>query len=280
MIRIITDSAADFEPNELNSMGVTAVPLSVIFGEDEYKENINLTKEDFYNILTTNSNHPTTSQPTPEDFLSVFEEAKAVGDEILGIFISSKLSGTYQGAMLGMQLCEYDNFHLVDSLSATTGERVLVEYAVKLRDEGRTLFQIVSALEEIKENLNIFAALDTLEYLKKGGRISASAAAIGTLANLKPIIHVGSAGVVETCAKAIGTRKAISTVIKQLETKAPHPDFPIYILYSYDKSNAHMLIEALEKKGYNVNAANIYPVGAAIGAHVGPGAFGIAYVAQ
>lgn len=280
MIRIITDSAADFETNELEAMGVTAVPLSVIFGEEEYKENINLTKDEFYNILSKNPNHPTTSQPTPEDFMNIFNEAKDAGDEILGIFISSKLSGTYQGAMLAMQLCEYDNFHLVDSLSATTGERVLVEYAVKLRDEGRTLFQIASALEEIKENLHIFAALDTLEYLKKGGRISASAAAIGTLANLKPIIHVGKEGVVETCAKAIGTRKAISTLIKQLETKAPNIEFPIYLLYSFDKSNAEMLADALMKKGYVVKTKNISPVGAVIGTHVGPGAFGIAYVAQ
>ncbi|MBQ8540394.1 MAG: DegV family protein [Clostridia bacterium] len=280
MIRIITDSAADFETNELEAMGVTAIPLSVIFGEDEYKENVNLTKDEFYNILTKNPNHPTTSQPTPEDFMNIFKEAKDAGDEILGIFISSKLSGTYQGAMLGMQLCEYDNFHLVDSLSATVGERVLVEYAVKLRDEGRTLFQIASVLEEIKENLHIFAALDTLEYLKKGGRISASAAAIGTLANLKPIIHVGKAGVVETCAKAIGTRKAISTIIKQLETKAPNIEFPIYLLYSFDKSNAEMLADALAKKGYVVKTKNISPVGAVIGTHVGPGAFGLVYVAK
>ncbi len=280
MIRIITDSAADFETAELEAMGVTAIPLSVIFGEEEYKENVNLTKDEFYNTLTQNPNHPTTSQPTPEDFINIFNEAKEAGDEILGIFISSKLSGTYQGAMLGIQLCEYDNFYLVDSHSATTGERALVEYAVKLRDEGRTLFQIATAVEKIKEKLHIFAALDTLEYLKKGGRISASAAAIGTLANLKPIIHVGNEGVVETCAKAIGTRKAISTLIKQLETKAPNIDFPIYLLYSFDKSNAEMLADALAKKGYVVKPQNISPVGAAIGTHVGPGAFGIAYIAQ
>lgn len=278
MVRIITDSSSDFETHELEQLNVTAVSLSVIFGDEEYKENINLTKEEFFEKLTTNPNHPTTSQPTPEDFLKVFKEAKEAGDEILGIFISSKLSGTYQGALLGMQLCEYDNYYFVDSLSGTCGERVLVEHAVKLRDEGKSAKEIGEELDRIKENLHIFAAVDTLEFLKKGGRISASAAAIGTLANLKPILHVGCAGVVETAAKAMGTRKAISTILKQLETKVPDNKFPLYIIYSQDKSNALMLRDSLEKIGYTVPEEKIVPIGAVIGTHTGPGVFGVVYI--
>lgn len=280
MIRIITDSCSDFEKQELESMDITSIPLNVIFGTEEYKENINLTKDEFYEKLTSNPVHPTTSQPTPEDLLKVLDKFKEQGDEVVGVFISSELSGTYQGANLAKQIAEYENCYLVDSRSATVGERVLLEYAVKLRDEGLSAKEIYDKLEAVKDKLKIYASLETLEYLKRGGRISATSAAIGTLANLKPIIHVGSAGVVETAAKAVGLRKATSTIIKFLEDSGYNQDFPLYLVYSYTKDNAILLREALEKKGYFIPEDNIHPIGSAIGVHVGPGAFGIAYVAK
>lgn len=278
MLRIITDSCSDFENHELKKLNITAIPLCVIFGSEEYKENVNLSKDEFYEKLQTNPNHPTTSQPTPDDFCKVFEKFKQQGDEVLGIFISSKLSGTYQCANLAKQMSEYDNCYIVDSLSATIGERVLVEYAVKLRDEGLSAKEIFQKLEDIKEKLHIYASLETLEYLKRGGRISASAAAIGTLANLKPIIHVGKEGVVETAAKAIGLKKAASTVIKYFEDTSCNMEFPIYLIYSNISDNALILREALAKKGYIIDDKNICNIGAAIGTHVGPGAFGIVFM--
>lgn len=278
MVRIITDSCADFEAHELEQMGVTAIPLNVIFGDEEYKENINLTKEQFYEKLTSSPHHPTTSQPTPEDYLNVLEPCKADGDEVVGIFISSKLSGTYQGANLAKQLAEYDECYLIDSLSATVGERMFIEYAVKLRDEGHSAKEIYEKIEAVKEKLNIYAAVETLEYLKKGGRISSASAAIGTLANLKPIIHVGKEGVVETAAKAIGLRKATSTLVKFLEDAQIDTDFPVYLVYSHVKDNAVTLGEALAKNGYDIPEDRVYNIGAAIGTHVGPGAFGLVYM--
>lgn len=278
MLRIITDSCSDFENHELKKLNITAIPLCVIFGSEEYKENVNLSKDEFYEKLRSNPNHPTTSQPTPDDFCKVFEKFKQQGDEVLGIFISSKLSGTYQCANLAKQMAEYDNCYIVDSLSATIGERVLVEYAVKLRDEGLSAKEIYQKLEDVKEKLHIYASLETLEYLKRGGRISASAAAIGTLANLKPIIHVGKEGVVETIAKAIGLKKAASTVIKYFEDASCNTEFPVYLIYSNISDNALILREALAKKGYIIHDKNICNIGAAIGTHVGPGAFGIVFM--
>ncbi|MGM9551019.1 MAG: DegV family protein [Clostridia bacterium] len=282
MLRIITDSAADFEAHQIERNKIEIIPLSIIFGDEEYKENINITKDEFYEKLMNNPNHPTTSQPTVEDFLTVFEDAKEKGDEILGLFISSKLSGTFQGAMLAAKLSEIDEdkFYFVDTLSATCGERVLVDYAVKLRDEGKSLREIGKEIDRIKEKLNIYAAVDTLEYLKRGGRISATAAAIGSLANLKPIIHVGNEGIVETTAKAMGVKKALSTILKQLEDKKPSKDMPMYLVYSYDKTNVLLLKESLEKLGYEIDEDRITPIGAAIGTHVGPGAFGVVYIAE
>lgn len=276
MIRIFTDSSADFEPSEFNKLGITVIPMSIAFGSNMYKENIDISKDDFYTRLVESPHHPSTSQPSPDDFLSAFEEAKNAGDEILGIFISSDISGTYQSATMCMKLLEYDKFYLLDSKTSTCGERILVEEAVKLRDMGKGLSEIASALEALKEKLHIFAALDTLEFLKKGGRISPAAAAIGTLANLKPIIRMGFPGQVYTVGKAIGIRKAVSSLVKQVESKKPDPNYPIYVIYSHDDCNAVMLKQALEKAGYNVNE-QILPIGAVMGVHIGPDAMGVVY---
>ncbi|MBQ8002083.1 MAG: DegV family protein, partial [Clostridia bacterium] len=213
MIRIITGSSADFEPHELETMNITCIPLSVLFGEDEYKENVNITKDDFYKMLTERTDSPKTSQPTTADFLELFEECKNAGDDVVGVFVSSKLSGTFQGAVLAKSMCNYENCYLVDSLSATVGENLLVREAVKLRDMGFSAKEIYEKLEQLKEKIKIYACLDTLEYLRRGGRISGASAAVGTVAHIKPIIHVCNNGVVETYAKAIGRRKGISTIV-------------------------------------------------------------------
>ncbi len=280
MIRIITGSSADFEPAEIKALNITCVPLSVVFGENEYKENVNITKEEFYKMLTESSESPKTSQPTTEDFLNLFEEYKAAGDEVVGIFVSSKLSGTFQGAMLAKSMCEYDNCYLVDSLSATVGEQLLVREAVKMRDRGLSAKEIFNNLEEIKQNLNVYACLDTLEYLRRGGRISGTSAAVGTVAHIKPIIHVDNHGIVENYAKAIGRRKGIGTLVKTIVEKPHNPEYPIYIVYSYDKENVLMLKDALEKEGFNIPDENIVNIGAVIGTHVGPNAYGYAYIAK
>lgn len=278
MIRIITGSSADFDVAEIKKLNITCIPLSVLFGDKEYKENVNITKEEFYKMLTESSESPKTSQPTTEDFLNLFEEYKAAGDEVVGIFVSSKLSGTFQGAMLAKSMCEYDNCYLVDSLSATVGEQLLVREAVKMRDAGLSAKEIFEKLEEIKENLHVYACLDTLEYLRRGGRISGASAAVGTVAHIKPIIHVCNNGVVETYAKAIGRRKGIGTLVKTLVENPMDKSFPLYLVYSYDKENVLMLKTALEQEGIIVPDENIVNIGAVIGAHVGPGAYGYAYI--
>lgn len=278
MVRIITDSASDFENHELESLGITCIPLSVIFGDEEYKEGINITKDEFYKYLTEKEDHPKTSQPTTADFLDMFEKFKEAGDEVVGRFISSKLSGTFQGAQLAKSMCEYENCYLIDSLSATAGERLLAIEAVRLRDMGLSAKEIFEKIDSLKENLKIYACLDTLEYLRRGGRVSDSVAKIGTVAHIKPIIHLCNNGVVEIPAKAIGRRKGISYIVKQFTEVSYNADYPFYVLYSHEKENAILLKDALEKEGITVPEECIVNIGAVIGAHVGPGAFGIAYI--
>ena len=278
MIRIITGSSADFDMADIKKLDITCVPLSVVFGDKEYKENINITKDEFYKMLAESTDSPKTSQPTTEDFLNLFEEYKAAGDEVVGVFVSSKLSGTFQGAMLAKTMCEYDNCYLVDSLSATVGEQLLVREAVKMRDAGLSAKEIFDKLECIKQNLNVYACLDTLEYLRRGGRISGTSATIGTVAHIKPIIHVCNNGVVENYAKAIGRRKGIGTLVNTLIENPMDASYPLYLVYSYDKENVLMLKAALENEGICVPDENIVNIGAVIGSHIGPGAYGYAYI--
>ncbi|MBQ5322063.1 MAG: DegV family protein, partial [Oscillospiraceae bacterium] len=183
MIKIVTDSAADFELWELEEKNIAAVPLSVVFGETEYKENIDITKERFFELLKTEKEMPRTSQPSPQDYIDLIEEARSNDDDIIIITISSGLSGTYQSVVATKELVGYDRCYVVDSLSGTGGERMVVEYAVRLRDEGKTAKEIVEKTTALRERVVLYTVMDTLEYLHRGGRISSTVYKIGSIAH-------------------------------------------------------------------------------------------------
>ena len=271
MVRIITDSAADFEPRELEQLNIACIPLKVMFGDAEYEENISLTKDRFYELLLAEENLPKTSQASPQILMSLFEEAKAQGDEAIYITLSSALSGTYQNAVMTRNLADCENCHVFDSRNATGGQRILVEYAVKLRDEGKSAPEIIAALEDVRDRIVLFACIDTLEYLYKGGRISHTVYKLGTLANIKPIITIDTQGSVGVPAKAMGMRKGMDMLCKHLED--PDPQFPVYVMYT----NNIPVSEALNQKLSNTPLP-IIQVGAAIGSHIGPDACGFVYV--
>lgn len=278
MIRIITDSSADFEPEELEKLNVICVPMSVSFGENIYQENINLSKDEFYNRLMQSEEIPHTSQPTPYDFMSVLENAMNSGDEAVLITLSSGLSGTYQGAVLAKNMLGYENCHIVDSLSATAGERILVKEAAKLRDEGKSASEIAFELERLRSRIVIYACMDTLEYLHKGGRISDVSYAVGTITHIKPIIHVTEEGKVKIPSKVIGKNKGVRYICDAIANEKPDTTYPMYVLYTHNRENAMKLMNKLQLQGYEILEENTLNVGAVIGTHIGPDAFGIAYV--
>ena len=280
MIRIITDSAADFERSEMERMGVSCIPISVLFGDNEYQENINLTKDQFYELMRASSEAPKTAQPSPQLLLDLFEEATEAGDEAVYFTLSSALSGTYQSACMTRNLAESDSCHVVDSLNATGGQRLIVEHAVKLRDEGKSVSEIIEGVEAIRSRIVLFACIDTLEYLYKGGRISHTTYKLGTLANIKPIITVERDGRVGIPAKAMGMRKGMDFMCKRLDVQTPDPDFPLYVMYTSNRSVAVTLIERLAAAGYQIPEERIIQVGAGIGSHVGPDACGLVYVGK
>lgn len=280
MVRIITDSAADFEPQELQQANILCVPMQISFEDQAYKENENLTKAQFYALLESSETFPKTSQPTPYDFEVLLQEYMANGDTCVIITISSALSGTYQNAVLVKEMLAYSECYVVDSLNATAGERLLVDYAVKLRDEGKAAREIFEELEDLKTKIKLYACVDTLEYLHKGGRLSKTAYTVGTLANIKPIIYISDEGKVAVSSKALSMRSGIKNVCKKLETYKPDLDYPIYIVYANNRENGDLLAEGVRKQGYEILPENIINIGATIGAHVGSDACGVVYVSK
>lgn len=278
MVRIITDSAADFEPEEFTQKRITCIALTVMFGDTEYQENISLNKKQFYDLLASSKTLPKTAQASPQVLLDLFEDAKQAGDEAIYICLSSALSGTYQNAIMAKQLVDCDNCYVVDSLNGTGGQRMVVEHAVKLRDQGKTAAEIIEGIEQMRSRIVLYACMDTLENLYLGGRISQTVYTLGTLAQIKPIIQVNQQGQVIVPAKAMGMRKGIDYLCKQIEKHEADPDFPFYVMYTSDRAATEPLVARVRQMGYDIPDERIIQVGAAIGAHVGPNAIGFVYV--
>lgn len=280
MVRIITDSAADFEPAELESLNIACIPLSVMLDGKSYRENIDLSKKEFYELLASTGATPQTSQPAPNLLFEHFRDAKNAGDEAIYVSISSGISGTYQTALITLEDVECDDCYVVDSLNATAGQRILVEYAVRLRDEGKSAREIVAALEETRGKVVLTACIDTLEYLYRGGRISQTVYKLGTMAQVKPIIRFSAEGTIEVPAKAMGMRKGLDQLCKRLETQKPDKNHKIYAVYTADRAIGEALAQKMAAQGYEIPDEQIIPVGAVIGSHIGPGGCGIIYIAE
>ena len=276
MIRILVDSSTDFTMEEVKNKNLYHVPLTISLNGQDYLSGEDLTSDQFYELLTAGEDFPKTSQPSPQSFAEIFEEAKNAGEEIICVLLSSALSGTCQSAHLAKDMVDYDGIYIVDSLTATIMTRVLVDYGLELIAQGKSAPEIVDALEALKSKVKVAAGLDTLEYLHRGGRLNKAAATIGELANLKPVITVTEEGTVSVIGKCLGKNKALQFILKTLSSKELNPEFPLYTVYAYGSENTEKLEEKLAAEGYHMSAR--LQLGSTIGAHIGPGAFGIIYV--
>ena len=277
MVKIITDSAADFEPWELEKHHISCIPIKVMLDDAEYEENINLTKDQFYELLASTGASPKTSQPSLRYLTDLFAQAKQSGEEAVYITLSSALSGTYQSAVMIQEEAESDACFVVDSKNATGGQRLLVEYALRLRDEGKSAQEIVAGVESIRDKIVLYACIDTLEYLYRGGRISHTVYKLGSMAQVKPIIRVSEEGSIEVPAKAIGMRKGMDILCKRIEQQKPSAEHNLYVMYTADRTNGETLAKKVRDMGYDVPDERIINVGAGIGSHIGPNACGIVY---
>lgn len=278
MIRILVDSSSDYTVDEIREKKLDLVPISIAIGEKSYIDGFDMGRDEFYEILQGTEALPKTSQPSPQAFLDIFHDVKEKGDEIVCILLSSALSGTYQSALLAKTMAGYDKIYLIDSLSATYTIKVMADQACKLRSEGMSAKDIAQNIEALKSRVKVIAALDTLEYLARGGRISRATAAIGDIAKVKPIITLTEDGKIGVLGKCLGKNKAICAIIKHLQALGIDDGFPIYPIYSYGTANCAAFEEKLHKDG--IKTEERLQIGSTIGTHIGPEAFGIVFVSK
>ncbi|HIV63181.1 MAG TPA: DegV family protein [Firmicutes bacterium] len=275
MVRIVTDSSSNITPEEAEELGVTVIPLTVIFGSDELRDGVDITAEAFYDRLARDKNHPHTSQINTAQFEEIFRDAQAKGEKLILLPISAALSGTHAAAVKAKENVGYDGIYVYDTRTTTVMLKMLVLEARRLAD--REPEEIIAALDDLRSRTELYAMVDTLEYLWKGGRMARGTAMLGGLFRVKPIITIKSDGSLDVVAKAIGTRSAIKNLRKFVNPETIDPDVPVYYIYTVNKDNCERLINEVHPDRhdeYLSDATNICPV---IGVHIGPGAVGICF---
>lgn len=277
-IRIITDSGSDIIDSKRDN--VTVLPMSIAFGDEVFYDGVTLSHSEFYMKLIESDELPKTSLIAPASFADAFEEAKNAGEKVIAITISGGLSGTYQSAVLAAE--DYDDVYVVDSMNVTIGERILVEYALKLIDEGKDIEDIVNELESAKKRICVLGLLDTLEYLKKGGRVSSSVAFVGDVLRIKPVVTVDGEGKVAMLGKARGSKNGNNFLISEIE-KVNGVDFDMPYFLGYTGLNDTLLKKYVKDSehiwGPYTEELPICSIGATIGTHVGPNAIAVAFFA-
>ena len=284
-VRIITDSGSEYQTSDHPALDV--LPLTVAFGSDVYREGVDLTHERFYELLVEREENPTTGQVTPFAFAEALDRAREAGDDVVIITMSSKLSGTYQSACAAAAQAHEQGLQtvrVVNSLSMTLGERILVEYALRMVDAGCGAHEIADALVPAASRVRILGLIDTLEYLKRGGRISAAAGAVGELLSIKPVITVAD-GEVVVLGKARGSKNGRNLLCQQVQS-AGGIDFSMPVMLGYSGMSDKLLRKYLadSRTVWEGNLAEdeipVLMVGATIGTHVGPGAVAVAFFKQ
>lgn len=276
-IKFVIDSASDILPEEAKRLGAVHLPLTIRFGDTEYFDGVNLSHKEFYEKLIESNTLPTTSQINPAMFEETFEKLVNEGHTVIAITLSSKLSGTYQSAIIAAQ--EYkDKVFVVDSENVCVGERVLILRGIELLKEGLSAKDIVDKLNEEKKNIKVLGLLDTLEYLKKGGRISAAAAFAGGILSIKPVITVKD-GVVELVGKARGSKQGNNLLREMIAKTGIDFNKPLSLGYSglSDELLQKYIKDSESLWQGQADELRISTVGATIGTHVGPGAIAIAF---
>ena len=284
MIRILIDSASDIEQEEAQKMGLSMIPMEIGFGAETFSDGVNLSHKQFFEKLIESDTLPKTSQISEYRWGEAFERMTKEGDQVIAITISSKLSGTFACAQKAAKRFAGQVF-AVDSLNAAAGERILGEYALRLLQEGRDAEAIIEKLDEKKRKIQVLAVVDTLKYLRKGGRISGVAALAGEMLSVKPVVSVVG-GEVKLVGKAIGSKRS-NNLLMQLVEKCGGIDFsmPYALMYSglsdeYLKKYLHDSARLWENHVDDPSKIPTHLIGSTIGTHIGPNAVGVAFFAK
>lgn len=277
MVRIITDSSCDLSVARCQELGVEMLPITVNFGEESFRANLDLTNQEFYQRLAQAQELPKTAQITPAVFEQVFAPYVGSQDQVVCLFISSKMSGTYQSARLAVDALGADNIYLPDTLNVTFALGLLVEEAVKLRDQGASAQEIGEKVEELVPRVQLYAMIDDLKYLKMGGRLSATGAFVAGILGICPIITLKN-GLVEVVGKARGKKAAFQAIARLVGKKPISADYDITFGNADVPQRMEELMGFLEHDFLKKKKVHRLELGSIVGTHTGPGAVGLAYI--
>ena len=277
-VAIVTDSASDLPPDVARAASIAVVPLVVSFGPESFRPGVNLTTDEFWRRMTApDAPFPTTAAAAPGDFLNAFREAFDAGAEsVVCVTVSGDLSGTLKAALVARDQLPDRDIHVVDSRTASMGHGMLAQIAAELAAEGVSAPEIARVIEHRKADVTLFVALDTLEYLKRGGRISGARAAIGTMLNVKPIITVVD-GVVENADRVRSRPKARERVLELLTAK---PLERASLLHTTNADVEEFRARFIERSGLPASRVQTMLVGPSVGPHLGPGCVGATVIVR
>lgn len=280
-VKLLVDSSSDISREEADALGIDMIPMSISFDGEEYWDGVDLTKREFFEKLIESRELPKTSQINMFRFEERMQALTEDGNDVVAITLSSKLSGTYANAVQAAETFG-GKVHVVDSLNASAGERILVQHALRLIKEGMSAEELVKRLEEARGRIKFIALLDTLEYLQKGGRVSAITAMTGTALHIKPVVSVVD-GEVKSIGKAIGSRKG-NNLLMQTIGKSGGIDFDMPYAAVFSGLEDSLLQKYLEDSAAlwqdEMEHVPSYCIGSTIGTHIGPGAIGVAFFAK
>ena len=277
MIGIVTDSASYIPTNIVKQYNIEVTALNVHFGQETFNEITGISNQEFYRRLATADPFPTTSQPSAGQFQHAYQKILRQNPqaEILVLTISSKLSGTYNSALIAAEQLPEAKITVFDSLSAAMGLGLMVITAAEMGSLGKSLAEIMNRLRQMRVETRIVFMVDTLEYLKRGGRIGAAAAFLGTLLNAKPILAL-EAGELQPIDRVRTKKKAIERLLQELEHKFPHPDHPIQaaVMHISAAIEADHMVNLIQDR-FKVTRFFISEIGPVVGAHIGPGGLAV-----
>lgn len=277
MVRIITDTSSDLTVDQANEIGVILLPMTINIDGVDYKDRYELPVEEFYDKLEASDNLPTTCQVNPFTFEEEYKKAKAAGDQVIVITLSGPLSGTYQSALMASE--GYEDVYVIDTLTVAVAQQCAVRYALMLRDKGLDAKTIYEKTKESISRLRVMAVLDTLEYLKKGGRISPTTAWAGALLNIKPVVTTID-GVVSIEGKARGSKNA-AKMLNDLITNSGGADMDMPIVLGYTGNDKSLFDQYLSQcciyNGQIPDDLLVSQIGSTVATHVGPGAIAVGY---
>jgi len=276
MLQIVTDTASDLTVGQAEDMNIHLVPLTITFEDGECPQERDEDFDVFYRRLKQSDSLPKTSCPSPELYLEIFERAKQAGDDVLVLTLSGGLSGTVESARVARELSGYERIFIVDTHQAIMAQRMAVEYAVKLRNEGAGAEEIAQKIQEVRDQIVVCGVVDTLVYLKMGGRIPAGLAVIGEALHIKPVIVLEDT-ILKTMAKVRGRKAGIDKLYARIENDGIDPDFPVYFGYTSNRRIVEDFMGETEKKFHLEGRCRLYPIGGIIGTHCGTDCIAVSY---